>query len=96
MSDLIGQTVEWKSRLYEPVKRGVVIGLIPALKLPAKLFPELVGVAKNRIKLGYGIYDATRHDRYLIRVDRTHAITGAPLEPYYYAPTCSTIDATQI
>ena len=88
MTELIenGSKVEWNG------KKGTVVAFIPAGERPSKIYPTLTGMPGSRIKLGNGINGPSENDRYLIRVDRTHSVTGEPIAPWWYGPRKTEIE----
>jgi hypothetical protein len=88
MTELIenGSTVEWNG------KKGTVVAFIPRFEIPSNVYPGLNNEPQSRVKLGWGIHGKSGNDRYLVRVDRTHSVTGKPIAPWWYGPRKTEIE----
>jgi hypothetical protein len=65
-----GTTVTWAVGVTGKKREGVVIAFIPAGVEAQKVYPALLDLSSGQYKLGENKSGFSKHDRYLVRVDR--------------------------
>jgi hypothetical protein len=87
-----GEKVQWKSQAQGGVKQksGTVIAFVPRMASARELAPTAFLDGARTFRRFDGERSAV--DRYVVKVLRFSATSGAPLPAYYYAPLASVLE----
>lgn len=98
MSDFlipVGQKVTWTSESQGTAKTkvGIVRLHLPKWEAGKKAFDDFCKCSPEQEYYLRSVSSFSGNDRYLVEVQRTHAITGDPLKSKWYSPLKSTIES---